>query len=72
MSSRAHFDLALGGGFSQSDFRLYAICSRYAHNLASEAGLQEMRSGVYDCRRGSDAIRTIVGASNSVGQKEDQ
>src|SRR5438309_189127 len=44
----------------EGDFRLYAVCSRYPHNLASAAGLDEMRPGVYDCRRGSDAIRIIV------------
>jgi hypothetical protein len=44
----------------ESDFRLYAICSRYPHNLASEAAFEGLQDGVYDCRRGSDVIRVIV------------
>jgi hypothetical protein len=44
----------------ETDFRLYAVCSRYPQNLASEAGLDELKAGVYKCRRGSDSIRIIV------------
>jgi hypothetical protein len=44
----------------ESEFRLYAVCSRYPHNLASAVILDEVRPGVYDCRRGSDLIRVIV------------
>jgi hypothetical protein len=51
---------AQGPLLPEGDFRLYAVCSRYPHNLASEAGLHEVRSGVYDSRRGSDVIRVIV------------
>ena len=44
----------------EADFRLYAVCSRYPHNLASRVQLAPARQGVYECERGSDAIRIIV------------
>src|SRR5262245_27736713 len=44
----------------ETDFRLYAVCGRYPHNLASTVEFQELRPGVYQCRRGSDVIRVIV------------
>src|SRR5262249_44733174 len=44
----------------ETDFHLYAVCSRYPHNLANEVNLQPVRPGVYECRRGSDVIRVIV------------
>src|SRR5947207_1123186 len=41
-------------------FRLYAISSSYPHNLANEVPLEQLQDGVYDCRRGTNAIRIIV------------
>jgi hypothetical protein len=44
----------------EADFRLFAVVARYPHNLAGQAGLTEVRPGVYDCRRGTDVIRVLV------------
>ncbi len=44
----------------ETDFKLYAVCARYPHNLANDVTLEEVREGVYDCRRGTDLIRVIV------------
>jgi len=44
----------------EEQFRLYAVCSRYPHNLASAIDLRTTHAGVYDCRRGTDVIRIIV------------
>ncbi len=41
-------------------FRLYAVCARFPHNLASQVPWQERQAGVYDCRWGLDTIRVIV------------
>src|SRR2546423_1462664 len=32
----------------ESDFRLYAVCVRYPHNLAQEVTLTRLRDGVYE------------------------
>jgi hypothetical protein len=44
----------------ESAFRLYAVCSRFPHNLAQEVPWETLRTGVYECRRGTDRIRVIV------------
>lgn len=44
----------------EGDFRLYAVCSRFPQKLADAVDLQRLQDGVYDCRRGTDAIRVIV------------
>jgi hypothetical protein len=44
----------------ESDFRLYAVCARYPHNLAQQVPWERLQEGVYQCRRGTDAIRVIV------------
>src|SRR5438445_2801424 len=44
----------------EADFRLYAVCSRYPHNLANHVALEPVHHGVYACRRGTDGIRIIV------------
>jgi hypothetical protein len=44
----------------ESVFRLYAVCSRFPHNLAQEIVLERLQDGVYESRRGTDAIRVIV------------
>src|SRR5437764_10848823 len=44
----------------ESAFGLYAVCSRFPHNLAQEVSWQERQAGVYDCRRDTDRIRVVV------------
>jgi hypothetical protein len=44
----------------ESAFRLYAVCSRFPHNLAQTVPWQVVQPGVYDCRRGTDLIRVLV------------
>ena len=44
----------------ETEFQLYAVCSRYPYNLASAVRLEERQPGVYWCRRGTDVIRVIV------------
>ncbi len=44
----------------EDNFRLYAVCSRYSHNLAGAVPWEELRTGVYQCRRGTDVIRVVV------------
>src|SRR5437762_11656473 len=44
----------------EEDFRLYAVCARFPRNLASQSVWLEMRPGVYQCRRGTDAIIVVV------------
>jgi len=44
----------------EADFRLYAVCSRYPHNLANHVALEPVHRGVYACQRGTDGIRIIV------------
>ena len=41
-------------------FRLYAVCSRFPHNLAQEVAWETLGPGVYECRRGTDRIRVVV------------
>jgi hypothetical protein len=41
-------------------FRLYAVCARFPHKLASQAAWREKRAGIYECRRGTDAIVVVV------------
>jgi len=44
----------------ESAFRLYAVCSRFPHNLAQQGPWETLQPGVYECRRGSDRIRVVV------------
>jgi len=48
------------GLLPESHFRLYAVCSRYPHNLAQAVLLEPLQEGVYGCRRGSDTIQVVV------------
>jgi hypothetical protein len=41
-------------------FRLYAVCSRFPHNLAAAVELVPAALGVYHCRFGTDVIRVVV------------
>ncbi len=44
----------------EEQFRLYAVCARFPHNLAGQTQWQERQAGVYDCRWGTDVVRVIV------------
>jgi hypothetical protein len=44
----------------ESEYRLYAVCVRYPHNLAQQFPLTELRPGVYELRVLTAAIRIIV------------
>lgn len=44
----------------ESDFRLYAVCSRFPHNLNADVKLEPVSPGVYECRRGTDVFRILV------------
>ena len=44
----------------EEEFRLYAVCSRYPHNLTGAVDLKTVQAGVYDCGRGTDMIRIVV------------
>ena len=44
----------------EDQFRLYAVCARFPHNLSGQAPWQEQGAGVYDCRWGTDVVRVVV------------
>jgi hypothetical protein len=44
----------------EGQFRLYAVTSRFPHNLHSAVPLERIQAGVYNCHRGTDTIRVIV------------
>jgi hypothetical protein len=44
----------------EATFGLYAVCARFPQGLASHVHLDEVQSGVYNYRRGTDEIRIIV------------
>jgi hypothetical protein len=44
----------------ESEFRLYAVCSRFPLNLSRMVPWQQIQQGVYECRRGTDVIRVVV------------
>jgi hypothetical protein len=43
-----------------ADFRLFAVCARYPHNLAQQVGLTPQSEGVYEVRGLALPIRVIV------------
>ena len=45
---------------SSDYFRLYAVASRFPHNLAGQVPWQQRQAGVYDCSWGLDVVRVIV------------
>jgi hypothetical protein len=45
---------------SADRFRLYAVASRFPHNLAGQVPWQERQAGVYDCSWGLDVVRVVV------------
>src|SRR6266446_2843238 len=44
----------------ETDFRLFAVCARYPHNLAQQVMLTSLREGVYEMRVLTLGIRVIV------------
>jgi len=44
----------------EDEFRLYAICCRHPQDLAGSADWKPLQDGVFQYRRGSDAIRIVV------------
>jgi hypothetical protein len=44
----------------EDQFRLYAVCARFPHNLAGQVPWREQQAGVYDCQWGTDVVRVIV------------
>ncbi|MBI1915746.1 MAG: hypothetical protein HYS12_13585 [Planctomycetes bacterium] len=51
---------SLGQLLPEEEFRLFAVCARFPHNLAGQVPWQELRPGVHECRRGTDIIRVVV------------
>ena len=43
-----------------NEFGLYAVAARFPHNLSQQIPWQEVQTGVYDCRWGTDTVRVIV------------
>jgi hypothetical protein len=48
------------GLLPEDDFRLYAVCARFPHNLSGQVPWQQQQPGVYDCRWGTDVVRVVV------------
>jgi hypothetical protein len=44
----------------ETDFRLFAVCARYPHNLAQQVALTRLREGVFEVRLVHMPIRVIV------------
>jgi hypothetical protein len=44
----------------ESDFRLFAVCARFPHNLAQQITLTPVRAGVYEMRLATMLVRIIV------------
>ncbi len=44
----------------ETDFRLFAVCARYPHNLAQQVALTSLREGVYEVQLVTLRIRVIV------------
>jgi hypothetical protein len=44
----------------ESDYRLFAVCTRYPHNLAQQVPLTRLREGVYEVRGLGLCIRVVV------------
>jgi hypothetical protein len=44
----------------EDQFRLYAVCARFPHNLSGQVSWQERQAGVYDCVWGTDQMRVVV------------
>jgi hypothetical protein len=44
----------------ESDFRLFAVCARFPHNLSQQVNLTSVREGVYEIRELALCIRVVV------------
>jgi hypothetical protein len=44
----------------EDQFRLYAVCARFPHNLSGQVPWQQLQPGVYDCHWGTDVVRVVV------------
>jgi len=44
----------------EADYRLFAVCARYPHNLAQQVEMTRLREGVYEVRGFALCIRIIV------------
>jgi hypothetical protein len=44
----------------EDDFRLFAVCARYPHNLAQQVALTPLRDGVYEVQGLALRIRVVV------------
>ena len=44
----------------ENQFRLYAVCARFPHNLSGQVPWRERQAGVYDCQWGADVVHVIV------------
>ncbi|HKI38096.1 MAG TPA: hypothetical protein VKA46_39955 [Gemmataceae bacterium] len=51
---------SFGNLLPESDYRLYAVCVRFPHNLAQQVPLTSVRPGVYELRVVTVVIRIIV------------
>jgi hypothetical protein len=57
---RKQFSPSLQELLPESDFRLFAVCARYPHNLAQQVTLASVREGVYETRLVTMLARIIV------------
>jgi hypothetical protein len=57
---RKQVSQSLNALLPESEFRLYAVTSRFPRSLARSVSWQAVRDGVYKCKRGSDEIRVVV------------
>jgi len=44
----------------EEQFRLYAVCARFPHNLAQQVPWQKQQAGVYHCQWATDTVTVIV------------
>jgi len=44
----------------EDDFRLFAVCARFPHNLSGQVPWQEQQPGVYHCQWGTDRVTVVV------------
>ena len=44
----------------EEQFRLYAVCARFPHNLAQQVPWQKQQGGVYHCQWATDTMTVIV------------
>jgi hypothetical protein len=57
---RKHVSPSASDLLPDDQFGLYAVTTRFPHNLAGKIPRQQRQAGVYDCRWGTDTIRVVV------------